>query len=103
MMTLFLLLLAVSLITPALMLALRFFVPKSAFWFDAAALVSMYAFGVIAADAVAGILLRNTVMMTEVHRIFYNPLFLAAGGYLGLYGFYRSWSGLFRYSGRWNG
>ncbi|MFN0224000.1 hypothetical protein [Paenibacillus sp. KR2-11] len=96
-------LLVISLAVPALMLALHCFVPKTRFWYGAAALVSMYVFGLVAADAVAGILLRGTVMMTEVHRIFYNPLFLAAGAYLGLYGFYRGWIGLLRHSGRWSG
>lgn len=59
------------------------------------ALLSAVIANIIAAQAIADILMKNTVMMTEVHKIFYNPLFLASGAYLGLFGLYQGWSHLF--------
>jgi hypothetical protein len=52
---------------------------------DGIAVVAAFLFFVIAADAVMETLARNTVFMTEVHRVLENPAFLASGAYLGPY------------------
>ncbi|WP_284639664.1 hypothetical protein [Paenibacillus silviterrae] len=58
------------------------------------ALVSGWIAGVLTADVLLQILSKDTVMMTEVHKIFYNPLFLLSAAYLGLFALYRGCVGL---------
>lgn len=53
--------------------------------FDGIAAAAAFLFFVTAADAVVGTLANNTVLMTEVHRVFENPVFLTSGAYLGPY------------------
>lgn len=53
--------------------------------FDGMAVAAAFLFFVIAADAVVETLVNDTVFMTEVHRVFENPAFLASGAYLGPY------------------
>ncbi|MEV5025954.1 hypothetical protein MRBLPE1_001468 [Paenibacillus sp. LPE1-1-1.1] len=53
--------------------------------FDGLAVAAAFLFFVTAADAVAGTLVHDTVFMTEVHRVFKNPVFLLSGAYLGPY------------------
>ncbi|MEK8128428.1 hypothetical protein WMW72_10980 [Paenibacillus filicis] len=92
----FALLIIGSLLAPLLLLACRFLTPKLTMVFDLAALAALYAFGWIATGAIYKILRDDMVMMTEVHRVFYNSLFLASGAYLGVYAVYLIWWKSFR-------
>jgi hypothetical protein len=84
-----------AIVTPLLM----WLAARSKSWllkaFHAVAMLCAVTASIIAAQAIADILMKNTVMMTEVHKIFYNPLFLGSGAYLGLFGLYRGWARLF--------
>jgi hypothetical protein len=64
--------------------------------YDALAVLAVYTFGIMSALAVYEINRHNTVLTTEIHKLFMKPLFLAAGAYLGLYGMYRLIAGAIR-------
>ncbi|SDC53597.1 hypothetical protein SAMN02799630_00076 [Paenibacillus sp. UNCCL117] len=89
------LLIAGSILAPLLMFAVRFFTPKLALFFDFIAVAALYGFGWIATGAIYKILRDDTVMMTEVHRVFYSSWFLMSGAYLGVYALYVIWWALF--------
>ncbi|WP_337099626.1 transposase [Paenibacillus sp. YIM B09110] len=52
---------------------------------DGLAVIAFFLFFVIASAAVATTITRDTVFMTEVHRVLINPVFLASGAYIGPY------------------
>ncbi|SEG36999.1 hypothetical protein [Paenibacillus sp. UNC499MF] len=56
---------------------------------DVAAYAALVLFSAIAGVTVTEILVNDTVFMTSVHKVFLNPLFLASGGWLGLYALQR--------------
>ncbi|MFS0840035.1 hypothetical protein [Paenibacillus sp. 1P03SA] len=56
---------------------------------DTAAYAALVLFSGIAGVTVSEILVNGTVFMTSVHKVFLNPLFLASGGWLGLYALQR--------------
>ncbi|MCZ8515985.1 hypothetical protein O9H85_27005 [Paenibacillus filicis] len=85
-----------ALLLPALMLGFRFTEPRSAFWFDTAALICLYAFGILCFAAVANTIIEGAESLTEIHNLFLSPVWLTSGGYLGVYVLYRSWIDLFR-------
>ncbi|WP_281887423.1 hypothetical protein [Paenibacillus sp. YYML68] len=85
------LIIAGSIVGPWLMVLLRRCRPQAALVFDWLALAALYGFGLSSAAAVYTIRVNHTVMMTEVHRIFYDPVFLASAAYFGLYVLYAAW------------
>ncbi|MCA0755355.1 hypothetical protein KP806_09855 [Paenibacillus sp. N4] len=52
---------------------------------DGIAAAAAFLFFVLSAAAVRDTIVHGTVFMTEVHRIFLHPVFLASGAYLGPY------------------
>ncbi|MBO7744744.1 hypothetical protein I8J29_11085 [Paenibacillus sp. MWE-103] len=64
---------------------------------DVAAVLAYLAFFAEAAHAVMRTLLDDTVFMTQVHEVLLSPLFMAGGGYLGVYALSllaaRAWTG----------
>lgn len=52
---------------------------------DGIAAAAAFLFFVLSATAVRDTIVHGTVFMTEVHRIFLHPVFLASGAYLGPY------------------
>ncbi|MFD2612347.1 hypothetical protein [Paenibacillus gansuensis] len=85
---------AMAIVIPAAFLLLRAMWKPAAAWLHYLAAASLYTAGVIAAGTVYDILQHHEVFMTTVHRIFLNPLFLGAAGYLGVYAIHLLlWSG----------
>ncbi|MUG69720.1 hypothetical protein GNP93_03405 [Paenibacillus validus] len=78
------------------MFVIRFLAPRASIAFDAVGVAAMYGFGLCTARAVFDIVVKDTVMMTEVHKVFYDPVFLGSGAYLGVYALYIGWWTLFR-------
>ncbi|MFC0212707.1 hypothetical protein ACFFK0_09545 [Paenibacillus chartarius] len=72
-----------------LLLLAHWVLPPARYWIEGLAFVSAYLFGVIAAVYTGNVLINGTVMMTDIHHIFLNPLFLTAGAYLGVYAMYK--------------
>ncbi|WP_159887937.1 hypothetical protein [Paenibacillus puerhi] len=84
----YILLIAGSIMVPGVLFIFRWFAPRLALFFDVMAIAALYGFGWIATGAIYKILRDDMVMMTEIHRVFYNSLFLACGAYLGMYALY---------------
>ncbi len=76
----FLLLAASSVAAPAFMFVIRFLAPRASIAFDAVGVAAMYGFGLCTARAVFDIVVKDTVMMTEVHKVFYDPVFFGQRG-----------------------
>ncbi|TFJ91963.1 transposase [Lentibacillus salicampi] len=59
------------------------------FIFNVAAVICALIFGNITSLSIYQIIKDGTVMMTAIHAVFLNPLFLMTGSFLGLYMIYR--------------
>lgn len=57
--------------------------------FNILMLVSVIIFGDVGAMSVYQVIIEGNLFMTAIHGVFLNPLFLATGGYIGLYIIYR--------------
>jgi len=57
--------------------------------FNISMVLSIIIFGNIAALSIHQIIKDNAVFMPAIHAVFLNPLFLAAGAYIGVYTVYR--------------
>lgn len=64
--------------------------------YDLLAVLSVYTAGIMSGLAVYEINRHDTVLTTEIHKLFMKPLFLVTAAYLGLYGIYRLMSGSLR-------
>ena len=82
------LLIIISIVIPIVMVIINKKGLWGALFLDGLAILSALIFGNIAATEIYEIIRDNTVFMTNIHRIFLNPLFLLTGGYLGLYAVY---------------
>lgn len=78
----------VIIILPNLMLLLHSKNKKFRVLFHVIALLAMLLFFIIASLSVYQIIKDNTVLMTNIHLIFLNPLFLLSSFYLGIYTLY---------------
>lgn len=78
-----------SVLFPLMMFFLQNMWIKFRFIFTAGAIISTLIFGNIASLSIYSILRDETVFMTNIHAVFLNPLFLATGGYIGIYILYR--------------
>lgn len=76
-------------LAPLVLIVAAWAFPVLRFWIEGLALASAYVFGLLIAVYLAGVIEKGTVMMTDIHRIFLNPLFLTAGAYLGVYTLYK--------------
>lgn len=92
----FILLVLGTVAAPAFMFVVRFLAPRASITFDSLGIAAMYGFGWCATRAVFDVLVEDTVMMTEVHKVLYNPVFLSCAAYLGVYALYTGWWTLFR-------
>ncbi|MFE4568546.1 hypothetical protein [Paenibacillus chitinolyticus] len=76
-------------VVPWLLVWLQNKVAGAKFVLDAAAYAALVLLSGIAGITVGEILVNNTVFMTNVHKVFLNPVFLVSGGWLGLYALQR--------------
>ena len=83
------LLVASTVIVPAIMLFLSSKSDKLQLIFNIIAVLSIIIFGSITSTSIYQIILDDEVFMTTIHAIFLNPAFLITGGYLGAFVIYR--------------
>lgn len=84
-----LLLVASSIVIPAVMVYLKSKSKRLQMIFNVVAVLSTIIFGSIASTSIYQIIRDDKVFMTTIHGIFLNPLFLMTGGYLGVFVIYR--------------
>lgn len=57
--------------------------------FNLSAIIATLVFANISSLSIYQIIIDNTVLMTNIHKIFLNPYFLITGSYIGVYVLYR--------------
>ncbi|WP_127579069.1 hypothetical protein [Paenibacillus koleovorans] len=85
-----------TLVVPFALCAIQRMWRKSKPVLDALALACAFFVSITIALASYRSISHDTIFTTDVHRVLSNPMFLAAGSYLGLYGLYRFVQGLWR-------
>lgn len=83
------LLVASTVIVPAIMLFLSSKSDKLQMVFNSIAVLSIIIFGSIASTSIYQIIRDDEVFMTTIHALFLNPAFLVTGSYLGVFIIYR--------------